>query len=81
VLLLCHRLTSELLIVHGDADDVVPVTQSRLLRQELLRIGRVEGVDFQYVEAAGAGHEVLAEEGAPLLQELLAGFLRRVRSA
>ncbi|MEZ0068312.1 pimeloyl-ACP methyl ester carboxylesterase [Streptacidiphilus sp. MAP12-20] len=79
VLLLCHRLASELLIVHGDADDVVPVTQSRLLRQELLRIGRVEGVDFQYVEAAGAGHEVLAEEGAPLLQELLAGFLRSVR--
>ncbi|MEY9940238.1 alpha/beta hydrolase family protein [Streptacidiphilus sp. MAP5-3] len=79
VLLLCHRLTSELLIVHGDADDVVPVTQSRLLRQELLRIGRVEGSDFQYVEAAGAGHEVLAEEGAPLLQELLAGFLRSAR--
>ncbi|WP_051943372.1 S9 family peptidase [Streptacidiphilus rugosus] len=78
VLLLCHRLAAELLIVHGDADEVVPVTQSRLLRQELLRIGRVEGVDFQYVEAAGAGHEVLAEEGAPLLQELLAGFLRSV---
>ncbi|WP_052442579.1 alpha/beta hydrolase family protein [Streptacidiphilus neutrinimicus] len=80
VLLLCHRLTAEVLVVHGDRDEVVPVTQSRLLRQELLRIGRVEGADFQYVEAARAGHEVLAEEGAPLLQELLASFLRSVRT-
>ncbi|SEM13595.1 S9 family peptidase [Streptacidiphilus jiangxiensis] len=79
VLLLCHRLMAELLVVHGTQDEVVPVTQSRALRQELLRIGRVEGVDFQYVEAAGAGHEVLAEEGAPLLQELLASFLRATR--
>jgi hypothetical protein len=31
------------------------------------------------VEAAGAGHEVLAEDGAPVLHELLASFLRTGR--
>lgn len=79
VLQLAHRLTAPLLIVHGDRDEVVPVSQSRSLRHELLRIGRTEGADFRYVEAAGAGHEVLAEEGAAVLHELLAGFLRTGR--
>ena len=81
VLRLCHRLAAPLLIVHGDQDEVVPVGQSRTLRQELLRMGRSEGTDFRYVEAAGAGHEVLAEDGAPVLHELLAGFLRTGRPA
>ncbi|AUG76959.1 hypothetical protein CFP65_2102 [Kitasatospora sp. MMS16-BH015] len=75
VLGLAHRLTTPLLVVHGDRDEVVPVSQSRALRHELLRQGRVEGSDFRYVEAAGAGHEVLAEEGAAVLHELLAAFL------
>ena len=81
VLRVCHRLTAPLLVVHGDQDEVVPVAQSRTLRQELLRMGRTEGADFRYVEAAGAGHEVLAENGAPVLHELLAGFLRTGRPA
>ncbi|WP_052682110.1 S9 family peptidase [Saccharothrix sp. ST-888] len=79
VLQLAHQLTAPLLIVHGDRDEVVPVSQSRSLRHELLRIGRAEGTDFRYVEAAGAGHEVLAEEGGAVLHELLAGFLRTGR--
>ncbi|MFC1400243.1 MULTISPECIES: S9 family peptidase [Streptacidiphilus] len=79
VLRVCHRLAAPLLVVHGDRDEVVPVTQSRTLRQELLRMGHTEGADFRYVEAAGAGHEVLAEDGAPVLHELLAGFLRTGR--
>ncbi|MFF0391437.1 alpha/beta hydrolase family protein [Kitasatospora sp. NPDC004615] len=81
VLLLAHRLRTPLLVVHGDRDEVVPVGQSRLLRHELLRLGRAEGADFRYVEAAGAGHEVLAEEGAAVLHELLARFLRTGRPA
>ncbi|MGK4583599.1 alpha/beta fold hydrolase [Kitasatospora sp. HPMI-4] len=79
VLQLAHRLTAPLLIVHGDRDEVVPVSQSRSLRHELLRIGRAEGTDFRYVEAAGSGHEVLAEEGGAVLHELLASFLRTGR--
>jgi pimeloyl-ACP methyl ester carboxylesterase len=80
VLRLCHRLTAPLLVVHGDQDEVVPVGQSRTLREELLRMGRSEGADFRYVEAAGAGHEVLAEESGPVLNELLASFLRTGRA-
>ncbi|MFD7982228.1 alpha/beta fold hydrolase [Kitasatospora indigofera] len=84
VLQLAHRIGVPLLILHGDRDEVVPVGQSRSLRHELIRLGRVEGAglraDFRYVEAAGAGHELLAEEGAAVLQELLAGFLRTGRT-
>lgn len=80
VLRLCHRLVAPLLVVHGDQDDVVPVGQSRTLRQELLRMGRREGADLRLVEVAGAGHEVLAEESGPVLHELLAGFLRTGRT-
>ncbi|GAA2837273.1 alpha/beta fold hydrolase [Kitasatospora sp. CM 4170] len=79
VLQLAHRLSAPLLVVHGDRDEVVPVSQSRSLRHELLRIGRTEGADFRYVEAAGSGHEVLAEDGAAVLHELLAAFLRTGR--
>ncbi|GAA1397997.1 hypothetical protein GCM10009639_36010 [Kitasatospora putterlickiae] len=79
VLQLAHRIGAPLLVVHGDRDEVVPVSQSRSLRHELLRIGRTEGADFRYVEAAGAGHEVLAEEGGAVLHELLATFLRTGR--
>ncbi|MGX4737213.1 alpha/beta fold hydrolase [Kitasatospora griseola] len=81
VLHLADRLRTPLLVVHGDRDEVVPVGQSRSLRHELLRLGRTEGSDFRYVEAAGAGHELLAEEGAAVLHELLAGFLRTGRPA
>ncbi|WP_329563752.1 prolyl oligopeptidase family serine peptidase [Kitasatospora sp. NBC_01266] len=76
VLRLAHRLAGPLLVVHGDRDEVVPVSQSRSLRDELLRIGWAEGSELRYLEVAGAGHEVLAEEGAAVLHELLAGFLR-----
>jgi len=81
VLRMCHLLTAPLLVVHGDRDEVVPVGQSRTLRQELLRMGRAEGTDFRYVEATGGGHEVLAEECGPVLHELLATFLRTGRAA
>ncbi|MFJ1758049.1 alpha/beta hydrolase family protein [Kitasatospora sp. NPDC088134] len=76
VLRVADRLTVPLLVVHGARDEVVPVGQSRSLRHELLRLGRAEGVDFRYVEAAGAGHELLAEEGSAALHDLLAVFLR-----
>ncbi|MFJ9695000.1 alpha/beta hydrolase family protein [Kitasatospora sp. NPDC101183] len=79
VLQLAHRIGAPLLVVHGNRDEVVPVSQSRALRHELLRIGRAEGADFRYVEAAGSGHEVLAEEGGAVLHELLATFLRTGR--
>jgi acetyl esterase/lipase len=44
------------LVVHGDQDDVVPIEQSRRLVATL----RAAGVEVQYVELAGAGHDDLA---------------------
>ncbi len=39
-------------ILHGDADDNVPVTQARTMRTELAKFHR----DFAYFEQPGAGH-------------------------
>jgi pimeloyl-ACP methyl ester carboxylesterase len=58
VLQLCHALRAKLLIVHGERDQRIPVTQSRALRQRLLELGRREGMDYEYVEVPDAGHEL-----------------------
>lgn len=39
-------------VLHGDTDDVVPVSESRLMREQLSPIHR----DFHYHEQPGAGH-------------------------
>ncbi len=39
-------------ILHGDADDNVPVAQARAMRDELTRLG----IPFEYHEQPGAGH-------------------------
>ena len=69
----CPKITARLLLVHGDRDHVVPVDQSRSLRHHLRRAGRREGVDFTYVEVAGAGHEPLLSAAD---RTALARFLR-----
>jgi acetyl esterase/lipase len=48
--------TVPFLVVHGAQDDVVPIEQSRRLVAAL----RGAGVEVQYVELAGAGHDDLA---------------------
>ncbi|MGH3771331.1 MAG: alpha/beta hydrolase family protein [Pseudonocardiaceae bacterium] len=50
VLQACAALTAPLLLMHGAADDTIPVEQSRMLRRRLLELGRAEGVDFEYTE-------------------------------
>ncbi len=49
-------------VLHGDADDVVPVTESRMMRDALSRFHR----DFEYYEQPGAGHwwDISDEPGA-----------------
>ena len=47
-----HRLTMPLLLIHGDADALIPVEQSRDLAAVL---GAAPG--FQYVEMPGGGHD------------------------
>ncbi|MGH8930814.1 MAG: alpha/beta hydrolase family protein [Egibacteraceae bacterium] len=75
VLRLCPAITAKLLIVHGDHDELIPVSHSRLLRGRLLGLGRCEGLDLDYVEVPD-GHEVLGPGGPDPLQARIVRFLR-----
>jgi dipeptidyl aminopeptidase/acylaminoacyl peptidase len=59
------RRTSPFLVIHGDADDVVPIAQSRRLVAAL----RSAGVEVQYLELPGVGHDGLewSRIGSPTL--------------
>lgn len=74
VLELAGRITAPLLLIHGAADEIIPVGQSRTLAEHLTRIGRRPGMDFRYQEVAGAPHTPLA--GAVRLQTAAATFLK-----
>lgn len=50
------NLKAKLLMMHGATDPRCPVSQSRLFRDRLLELGRVEGEDFVYLESADQGH-------------------------
>lgn len=47
-----NSLLQGVYVLHGDADDNVPVTEARLMREKLSSIHR----DFEYFEQPGAGH-------------------------
>lgn len=47
-----NSLLQGVYVLHGDADDNVPVTEARLMREKLSPIHR----DFEYYEQPGAGH-------------------------
>ncbi|MBL1101058.1 alpha/beta hydrolase family protein [Streptomyces coffeae] len=67
------RLTSPLLIIHGERDQTIPASQSRRLVRELTRLGRRPGADFHYLEVTGAGHAPL--DGSAELHQAVALFL------
>ncbi|MGH8883999.1 MAG: alpha/beta hydrolase family protein [Egibacteraceae bacterium] len=75
VLRLCHALRAQLLVVHSERDGVIPVTQSRALRQRLLALGRREGVDFAYLEVPDSRHDLTAGAHTQALHERLVRFL------
>lgn len=72
VLAVARRITGPLLVVHGDSDPTVPVTQSRALREHLRRPGRTQ---LEYVEVPGAGHDPIA--ASAVAQAALDRFLGR----
>jgi pimeloyl-ACP methyl ester carboxylesterase len=72
---LCDRIAARLLIIHGGNDDVIPVGQSRILREHLLRAGRREGPDFGYLETPTGGHDPLRGIHGPELAVRLVDFL------
>ena len=70
MLAVARRITGPLLVVHGDRDPTVPVSQSRALRDHLRRPGRTR---LEYVEVPGAGHDPLT--ASPDARAALARFL------
>jgi dipeptidyl aminopeptidase/acylaminoacyl peptidase len=73
-----HQLTAKLLMVHGTNDPRCPVEQSRRFRDRLLELGRVEGVDFEYVEFEDEGHGSNDIEQKIRTFRILADYLDRV---
>ena len=68
-----ERITSPLLILQGDADQVVPVAQSRAIAQRLTALGR----PVELREYEGEGHGWLRPETVVDELERVESFLRR----
>jgi pimeloyl-ACP methyl ester carboxylesterase len=73
VLRVCKSLSAPLLLIHGSKDETIPVEQSRLLRLRLSELGRIEGVDFEYLEA-DSGHEEVALAWPKVLRHKVMSF-------
>ncbi|MEU7812779.1 class IV lanthionine synthetase LanL [Pseudonocardia sp. NPDC049154] len=64
-------VTARVLLAHGTADDVVPVSQVRAVRDAL----RAAGSEPCHLEYPGAGHGVLDDAAAPDLPRTVLAFL------
>ena len=51
-----QNVKAPLFMIHGLNDPRCPVSQARLFRDALIRFGRKEGVDFEYLEFSDEGH-------------------------
>jgi pimeloyl-ACP methyl ester carboxylesterase len=81
VLAACPDLSAPLLLVHGRADDVIPVEHSRRLAARLAELGRIEGLDFDYLEVDGTHAEVASAKAEPLRRTVLRFCRTRQRPA
>jgi len=72
---LCPRIRTPLLIIHGERDDVIPVTHSRLLVERLRATGHRTPEDFSYREIPHGGHNPLDEAGGHALLDEVVDFL------
>jgi acetyl esterase/lipase len=65
--------STPIMIIHGEKDQRVPVSQSRDLVRRLKAAGKAEGRDFQYVEIPRETHNLLLESSRlKVLQEIKA---------
>jgi len=67
--------SSPILIIHGEKDKRVPVSQSRNLVNRLKSAGKVEGRDFVYVELPRETHNLLLEQSRLRVLEEVKRFL------
>lgn len=67
--------STPILIIHGEHDQRVPVSQSRNLVSRLRSAGKVEGRDFEYVEIPRETHNLLLESSRLKVLEAVKAFL------
>lgn len=72
-----EHLRAKLLMVHGVNDPRCPVSQARVFRDRLRELGRVEGVDFEYVELTEEGHGSTDQDQQLRTYRLLLDYLDR----
>ena len=77
VLAACPALTVPLLLLHGSADETVPVEQSRRLRRRLRELGKAEGIDFEYVEVDTDHYGLVCSQRDALNQRVVRFCLTR----
>lgn len=65
--------TPPMFITHGTADEIIPVERSRLLARELAS----RGLDYWYVEIAGAPHSYHLEPAQMDLRPVVLSFLEK----
>jgi len=72
-----QELRAPLLMIQGQNDPRCPVEQSRIFRDRLIELGRIEGDDFEYVELDKQGHGSSAIPAQTELWSLWLDFIER----
>jgi len=72
-----ENLRAPILMIHGLHDPRCPVSQARVFRDALLRLGRKEGRDFEYLEFSDEGHGSADREQILRSYRPAFSFLRR----
>jgi pimeloyl-ACP methyl ester carboxylesterase len=81
VLQVCESLSIPLLLIHGTADERIPVTQSRMLRRRLRELGRTEGTHFDYLEVDSDHTGVILAQSTALRYRVISFCLARSDSS
>lgn len=71
------QLKAHMFMMHGTNDPRCPINQARDFRDELVRLGKQEGRDFEYVEFSDEGHGAGDIAGKTRSYRLLADYLER----
>jgi dipeptidyl aminopeptidase/acylaminoacyl peptidase len=71
------NLKAPLLIIHGVNDPRCPISQARIFRDKLIKLGFKKGEDFEYTELSEEGHGSTDRDQRIRIFKLIAKFLTR----